>query len=110
MLASIAAATLLTIAGLAPAAADATASREGQGMTMLLPCRVGMSTDPDACIRHWKRTEGHTGAMILATGLTYDEAQARETAEAHTHGCWHSPGGRRVSGQVWSVYLVCGRW
>ena len=71
-------------------------------------CRVGMSTDPQSRINYWKNKEGHTHSKILAQGLTYNQAQARESSEANARGCRHSGGGQHVSGSVWSVYHVWG--
>ena len=73
-----------------------------------MACRVGMSTDPDERIRYWKEKEGHTYSTILASGLTYDEALAREEKEAKDRGCRQSGGGPRISGRVWSVYYLSG--
>ena len=73
-----------------------------------MACRIGMSTNPQERIRRWKNTEGHTHSKILASGLTYRQAQARETQEARSRGCRHSGGGRFVAGRVWSVYYVWG--
>lgn len=71
-------------------------------------CRVGMSTDPETRIEHWKREEGHTHGKVLASHLTYDEAQDREKVEALRRNCVSSPGGAKVGGRVWSVYHVWG--
>ena len=73
-----------------------------------MTCRVGMSTDPEERIKYWKDKEGHTGSQILASGLTYDQAQEREKAEAEKRGCKYGPGGGYVSGNVWSVYHLWG--
>ena len=67
-----------------------------------------MSTDPHGRIRDWKRDEGHIYGEIIATDLTYDEAQERERLEAQLFGCYWRPGGERVKGRVWSVYYVSG--
>lgn len=75
-----------------------------------MACRVGMSTDPQERISYWKKIEGHTGSEILATGLTYEQAHAREELEANRRGCRRSPGGQYVVGPVWSVYHVWGGW
>ena len=71
-------------------------------------CRVGMSTDPHERIQHWKDEEGHTCSMILASGLTYEEALKRERDEAVARSCYHHGGGGYVSGGFWSVYYVSG--
>ena len=73
-----------------------------------MSCRVGMSTDPDARIQYWKDKEGHTHATILASGLTYSQALAREREEAEAKGCEYHGGGQPVTGKVWSVYHVWG--
>ena len=73
-----------------------------------MSCRIGMSTYPQERIRYWKNTEEHTHSKILASGLTYSQAQARETHEARSRGCRHSGGGRFVADQAWSVYYVWG--
>ncbi len=73
-----------------------------------MACRVGMSTDPQARIDYWKREEGHTHGKILAKGLTYDGALAREKKEADAKGCKQSPGGARNGLSNWSVYHVWG--
>ena len=43
-----------------------------------MACRVGMSTNPQERIQHWKDKEGHTHSKILARRLTYAAAQIRE--------------------------------
>ena len=73
-----------------------------------MACRVGMSSDPQERIKHWKKEEGHTHSRILASGLTYDGALATEAKEAKAKGCRQSPGGLRKSGRVYSVYHVWG--
>ena len=71
-----------------------------------MACRVGMSTSPKERAQEWARDEGHTHYDILASGLTYDEALVREELEAEARGCTASGGGPRISGNVWSVYIV----
>ena len=73
-----------------------------------MSCRVGMSTTHGARIRYWKDKEGHTRSKILAIGLTYSQALAREKSAAKTRGCRQSGGGQPVTGKVWSVYHVWG--
>ena len=67
-----------------------------------------MSTDPNERIEHWKREEGCTSGYVIASGLTYDEAAAREREEAQAGGCRQSGGGPRIAGRVWSVYRMDG--
>ena len=71
-------------------------------------CRVGMSTDPQGRIKHWKDEEGHTRSAILASKLTYEAATKRERKEAAERGCYNKPGGQYKAGRVWSVYHVWG--
>lgn len=73
-----------------------------------MACRIGMSTDPQERIGYWKRTEGHTHGRILHSNLTYDQALRMERSEAVNRGCRHSGGGQRISGNIWSVYIVSG--
>ena len=73
-----------------------------------MSCRVGMSTTPGARIRYWKDKEGHTRSKILAIGLTYSQALAREKSAAKVRGCRQSGGGQPVTGKVRSVYHVWG--
>ena len=71
-------------------------------------CRIGMSKEPHVRIQYWKNAEGHTGSAILASGLTYDQATAREQTEAARRGCVQSAGGQRDYSSAWSVYHVWG--
>lgn len=71
-------------------------------------CRVGMSTNPDARIKHWKEKEGDKYGKTLAKGLTYRQALEVEKREARTRGCRASGGGPKKPGRVWSVYYVSG--
>ena len=73
-----------------------------------MACRVGMSTNPDERIEHWKKEEKCTSGYVVESGLTYDEALAAEKRLAETYGCRQSGGGPRVSGAVWSVYYMSG--
>ncbi len=73
-----------------------------------MACRVGMSTTPQARINYWKGKEGHPYSEILASGLTYDQAQARERREAQARGCRQGDGGPRNGLSNWSVYHVWG--
>ena len=73
-----------------------------------MACRVGMSKTPQQRIEYWKAQEGHMHGEILASGLSYDEATARETVEARQRGCAQSPGGERDYSRNWSVYHVWG--
>ncbi len=76
-----------------------------------MACRIGISTDPQSRIDHWKRKECHTHSRILARALTYDAAQTRETKEAAMRRCRSAPGGDPGSNRnrrVWSVYHVWG--
>ena len=70
-----------------------------------LMCRVGMTTNPSERRRYWESQHpGLRNWRVLVSGLTYDEAQARERREAQRRGCEAEEGGPRVPGRVWSVY------
>ena len=69
-------------------------------------CPVGMSTNSDARIKHWKEKEGHKYGKILTKGLTYRQALELGKREARARGCRASSGGPRKPGKVWSVYYV----
>ena len=70
-----------------------------------MACRVGMTTNPADRKSHWQnKVNGFRNWRILASGLTYDQAETREKSEAKSGGCDHGSGGQRVSGAVWSVY------
>ena len=71
-----------------------------------MACRVGMSTDPQTRIQYWKNEEGYLYSQILASGLTYDQALAREKLEAEARNCKYQGGGAKVTGYVYSVYYV----
>ena len=73
-----------------------------------MACRVGMSTDPQERIEYWKRQEGCTSGGVVTSGLTYDEALAKERELAQRDGCRQSGGGERKPGRVWSVYRMDG--
>ena len=73
-----------------------------------MSCRVGMSTNPTERIQYWMNKEGHTDSEILASGLTYSQAQNRETREARKLGCKSSEGGEPKLGNRYSVYHVWG--
>ena len=72
-----------------------------------MACRIGMSSNPKERIDHWRRQcSGRFNSQILASGLTYEEAQAMEEREARRYGCMQAPGGERKPGRVYSVYRV----
>ena len=70
-----------------------------------MPCRVGMSTNPQERRQYWSgQVRNLHNWRILASGLTYEQALAREENEARQRGCVAEPGGPRMDGPVWSVY------
>ena len=73
-----------------------------------MACRVGMATDPQKRIAHWKEKEGHTYSEILHSNLLYKQALELEKGEAVRRGCRYHGGGERVPGRVWSVYYLSG--
>ena len=69
-----------------------------------MPCRVGITTDPETRRAYWEgQVVGLTGWQIVANYRSRDEAQRHETRYAQTHGCEASPGGADASG-TWYVY------
>ena len=68
-----------------------------------MACRIGMSSNVPERESAW----GHT-ATIIARGLTYDEATAREQRERANCGahCQGADGGPRLPGRVYSVYRM----
>lgn len=74
-----------------------------------MTCRIGMSSDLQKRIEYWRqRCPSNFSYQILASDMTYEEAQAMEVLEARKCGvtCEQAPGGKRVSGRVYSVYRV----
>ena len=72
-----------------------------------MACRVGMSTTPYTRMKYWREEEGYTKSAILGKNLTYEEALALEAEKKKEYDCDKgSPGGERVPGAVWSVYIV----
>lgn len=70
-----------------------------------MACYVGMTKDPDRRKReHEAAYEGFSNWRILASGLTYQEALAKEDNAAKTYGCYAEPGGPVSAGRVYSVY------
>jgi len=76
-----------------------------------MPCRIGMATDVEKRVEQLK-ADGSVpiGATYrtLDSGLTYDEANARESDRRELCGphCQGSAGGGYVSGRQWSVYRI----
>lgn len=74
-------------------------------------CRIGMATNVAARVNQLK-TDGvvpqRATYRTLDSGLTYSEANAKETERrsACGAGCQGSAGGGYRSGRVWSVYRI----
>lgn len=69
-----------------------------------MPCRVGITTDPEGRKAAWeRRVVGLTGWRILGSYRSRAEAQQRETQYAQRTGCQASPGGADAPG-TWHVY------
>ena len=77
-----------------------------------MTCRIGMSSNPGGRINHWRNQcenrDGKFSSNKLASGLTYDEAQALERRKARECGnhCQQESGGERKPGRVYTVYRV----
>ena len=69
-----------------------------------MPCRVGMTTDPESRRASWEnKVVGLTNWRILGKYRSREEAQASETRYASRYGCQASPGGPDATG-TWYVY------
>lgn len=69
-----------------------------------MPCRVGITTDPDTRRSAWEsRVTGLRNWQILGKYTNRSDAQAHETRYAKTYGCKASPGGADARG-LWYVY------
>ena len=58
-----------------------------------MACRIGISTNPARRITDWKAEDGHTRSRIIASGLSYREAQDLEKGEAKRRRCYRGGGG-----------------
>jgi len=69
-----------------------------------MPCRVGITTDPDTRRAYWQnQVVGFTNWRILKSFRRRAEAQEYETQYAKRYGCQASPGGADAPG-TWYVY------
>jgi len=69
-----------------------------------MPCRVGMTTDPESRRAFWEnQVIGLTNWRILGKYRSRSEAQQHEIQYASRYGCHASPGGADAPG-LWYVY------
>ena len=69
-----------------------------------MPCRVGITTDPDARRSFWEnQVIGLTNWRILGKYMNREKAQQHETQYALTSGCQSHAGGADATGP-WHVY------
>ena len=69
-----------------------------------MPCRVGITTNPDARRAHWQgQVVGFRDWRILKTFTNRSKAQEYETQYAARYGCQASGGGADAPG-TWYVY------
>jgi hypothetical protein len=69
-----------------------------------MPCRVGITTDPDARRAYWQsQVAGFTGWRIRQTFSSKAKAQEYETQYAARYGCQAHAGGPEAPG-MWYVY------
>ncbi len=69
-----------------------------------MPCRVGITTNPDARKAYWQnKVVGLKGWRILKRFGSKAKAQEYETWYASRYSCQASPGGASASGS-WYVY------
>ena len=70
-----------------------------------MPCRVGMTTDPDGRKADWQHDHPQLyDWQIEGTYYTKSEAQAAETRIAQERGCVAHPGGDGEEYDTWYVY------
>ena len=69
-----------------------------------MPCRVGITTDPNARRAYWQtQIIGLTNWRILGSYRSRLQAQQYETQYAARYGCQAAPGGAGARGP-WYVY------
>ena len=76
-----------------------------------MACRIGMATDVASRVSQLKAqgtVPERATYRTLASGLTYDEANAREQESRQNCGrhCQGQAGGPYKAGKVWSVYRI----
>ena len=68
-----------------------------------MPCRVGITTDPERRKREWINHYGSINNWMQWGPYTRDHAQNEENRIAHAYNCVSHPGGPE-SGHSWYVY------
>lgn len=64
-----------------------------------MPCRVGITTDPETRKAYWKtKVVGFKDWRILKSFRSRKQAQEYETWYANRYGCKSAPGGADASG------------
>ncbi len=76
-----------------------------------VPCRIGMTTNPERRKKEWTREYRKQGRNIISWNVldTYESksvAQAFETREAKNQNCEAHLGGRRPEKATWYVYKL----
>ena len=67
--------------------------------------KVGITTDPEKRKQYWQSLHPHLeGWRIIASGLSYSDAQREEIECARRCGCESHSGGPDITGNIWSVY------
>ena len=70
-----------------------------------MPCRVGITMDPDRRKEEWKlRCPSLRNWKIESMHRTRDAAQAEESRIARQRGCVSHPGGAGTENATWYVY------
>lgn len=70
-----------------------------------MPCRVGMTTDPEERKKQWESKYKSLGNWtILHKCPSKSDAQKKETEEARARRCESSPGGSGPEHATWYVY------
>ena len=74
-------------------------------MKLTMPCRIGISMDPDRRLREWERAHPTLrNWRILGCFDSKSAAQAQESLLAHKYNCTAFPGGVGQEVAKWYVY------
>lgn len=69
-----------------------------------MACRVGITRDPARRKQEWGKKHTVRNWKILERGLTYKQAQEKETRLAKKLSCVSHPGGAKDNSRSWCVY------
>lgn len=70
-----------------------------------MPCRIGITTNPDNRRAFWDgRVQGLNRFQLISKHYSKSAAQAAENQKADAHGCNSNPGGSGPELATWYVY------